>query len=35
VLYEATGSIYPGAVLNALIVTWMFVSSSVIAPLPI
>ena len=35
VLYEATGSIYPGAVLNALIVTWMFVSSSVISPLPI
>jgi hypothetical protein len=35
VLYEATGSIYPGAVLNALIVTWMFTSSSVIAPLPI
>lgn len=35
VLYEATGSIYPGAVLNALIATWMFTSSSVIAPLPI
>jgi len=35
VLYEATGSIYPGAILNALIVTWMFTSSSVIAPLPI
>lgn len=35
VLYEATGSIYPGAVINALIVTWMFTSSSVIAPLPI
>jgi len=35
VLYEATGSVYPGAVLNALIVTWMFTSSSVIAPLPI
>ena len=35
VLYEATGSIYTGAVINALIVTWMFTSSSVIAPLPI
>jgi len=35
VLYEATGKIVPGAVLNALIVTWMFTSSSVIAPLPI
>jgi len=34
-LYEATGKIYPGAILNALIVTWMFTSSSVIAPLPI
>ena len=34
-MYEATGSVYPGAVLNALIVTWMFTSSSVIAPLPI
>ena len=34
-LYEATGSVYPGAILNALIVTWMFTSSSVIAPLPI
>jgi len=35
VLYEATGSIYPGAIINALIVTWMFTSSSVIAPLPV
>ena len=34
-LYEATGSVFPGAVVNALIVTWMFTSSSVIAPLPI
>lgn len=34
-LYEATGTIYPGAILNALLVTWMFTSSSVIAPLPI
>jgi len=34
-LYEVTGKIYAGAFLNALIVTWMFTSSSVIAPLPI
>jgi len=34
-LYEATGEVYTGAILNALIVTWMFTSSSVIAPLPI
>ncbi|MBN2050478.1 MAG: alpha/beta hydrolase [Spirochaetales bacterium] len=34
-LYHSTGSIYPGAVLNALLVSWMFTSSSVIAPLPI
>jgi hypothetical protein len=32
VLYQATSSIYPGDVLNALLVTWMFTSSSVIAP---
>jgi dienelactone hydrolase len=35
VLYEATGNIYTGSIINALIVTWMFTSSSVIAPLPI
>jgi len=34
-LYEITGKIYAGAFLNALIVTWMFTSSSVIAPLPV
>ena len=34
-LYEVTGKIYAGAILNALIVTWMFTSSSVIAPLPV
>jgi hypothetical protein len=34
-LYEATGKIYAGTILNALIVTWMFTSSSVIAPLPV
>lgn len=35
VLYEATGNIYIGSILNALIITWAFTSSSVIAPLPI
>ncbi len=34
-LFLRTGSLYPGALLNALIVSWMFVSSQVIAPLPI
>ena len=33
--YEATGSVYLGAILNALIVAWMFTSSSVVAPLPV
>jgi hypothetical protein len=35
VLYEATGNIYTGSILNALIITWAFTSSSVIAPLPV
>jgi dienelactone hydrolase len=35
VLFEVTGDITTGAILNALIVTWMFTSSSVIAPLPV
>ena len=30
-----TGKIYLGAILNAALVTWMFVSSQVVAPLPI
>jgi pimeloyl-ACP methyl ester carboxylesterase len=30
-----TGKIYLGALLNAALVTWMFVSSQVVAPLPI
>jgi hypothetical protein len=30
-----TGTIYVGAVLNALLVTWMLVSSQVIAPVPV
>ena len=33
--YQLTGRIYLGAVLNALIVTWMFVSSQVVAPIPV
>ena len=34
-IYNRTGNIYTGAFVNALIVAWMFTSSSVIAPLPI
>lgn len=33
--YQATGRIYLGSLLNALIVTWMFVSSQVVAPVPV
>lgn len=33
--YNLTGKIYLGAILNALLVAWMFTSSSVIAPLPV
>jgi hypothetical protein len=33
--YQLTGKIYLGAVLNAALVTWMFVSSQVIAPIPV
>jgi hypothetical protein len=33
--YQLTGKIYIGAVFNALLVTWMFVSSQVIAPIPV
>ncbi len=33
--YQITGRIYLGALLNAALVTWMFVSSQVIAPIPI
>ncbi|UCH22805.1 MAG: alpha/beta hydrolase [Deltaproteobacteria bacterium] len=33
--YQITGKIYLGAVLNAALVTWMFVSSQVIAPIPV
>lgn len=33
--YQITGKIYLGAILNAALVTWMFVSSQVIAPIPV
>ena len=33
--YQITGRIYLGALLNAALVTWMFASSQVIAPIPI
>ena len=33
--YQLTGKIYLGAVLNAALVTWMFTSSQVIAPIPV
>ena len=33
--YQISGKIYLGAVLSAALVTWMFVSSQVVAPIPI
>ena len=33
--YQLTGKIYPGALLTAALVAWMFVSSQVVAPLPV
>jgi len=33
--YQIAGKIYLGAFLNGLLVTWMFVSSQVIAPIPV
>ena len=33
--YQLTGKIYLGATVNAFLVTWMFVSSQVIAPPPV
>jgi pimeloyl-ACP methyl ester carboxylesterase len=33
--YQLTGKIYLGAFVNAAIVTWMFTSSQVIAPIPV
>ena len=34
-LFQLTGKIYLGAFVNAAIVTWMFMSSQVIAPIPV
>jgi len=34
-LYQLTGTVYPGAILNSLIITWVFASSQVIAPIPV
>ena len=34
-LYNSTGTIYTGAFINAMLVAWMFTSSSVIAPIPV
>jgi pimeloyl-ACP methyl ester carboxylesterase len=33
--YQLTGKIYLGALVNAALVTWMFTSSQVIAPIPV
>ena len=33
--YQLTGKIYAGAILSAALVTWMFVSSQVVAPIPV
>jgi hypothetical protein len=33
--FQLTGKVYLGALLNAAIVTWMFTSSQVIAPIPV
>ena len=33
--YQLTGKIYLGALVNAMIVTWMYVSSQVAAPIPV
>jgi dienelactone hydrolase len=33
--YQLTGKVYLGALVNAALVTWMFVSSQVIAPIPV
>jgi hypothetical protein len=33
--YQLTGKVYLGALVNAMIVTWMFVSSQVVAPIPV
>ena len=33
--YRITGKIYPGALVNAVLVAWMFTSSQVIAAIPV
>ncbi|MBW1818937.1 MAG: alpha/beta hydrolase [Deltaproteobacteria bacterium] len=33
--FQITGKIYMGALVNAMLVTWMFISSQVIAPIPV
>ena len=33
--FQLTGRPYLGAIFNAALVTWMFVSSQVIAPIPV
>jgi hypothetical protein len=32
--YQITGMIYLSVLMNALIVTWLFASSQVVAPIP-
>jgi len=34
-LHQLTGTIYAGAILNSLIIAWVFASSQVIAPIPV
>ena len=34
-IFQLTGTVYAGAFLNALIITWMLVSAQVIAPIPV
>ena len=34
-LHQLTGTVYAGAILNSLIITWVFASSQVIAPIPV
>lgn len=34
-LHQLTGAIYTGAILNSLIIAWVFASSQVIAPIPV
>jgi dienelactone hydrolase len=34
-MHQLTGTVYAGAILNSLIITWVFASSQVIAPIPV